>query len=628
MKAQELLDRVPGDGVRLDARSICRYLWVLVVAAFAVIVAAPAVVGCASGLGPTVLAPRSAPPTDLGAGHAWATHRLRGMTLEEKTGQLFVTYAYGERVDTNNAADVVSNRSVYGVDNAAQLIEKYHLGGIIYFTRFNNVNNPRQIAELSNGIQRVAIGQRQSIPMLISTDQEQGLVARVGPPATQFPGNMALGAGRNPSDAYDAARITGEELRAIGINENLAPVADVNVNALNPVIGVRSFAENTELVSRLTAAQVKGYQDADVAATAKHFPGHGDTTVDSHTGLPVIDHSRQQWERIHMPPFRAAIQRGVDSIMTAHIVVPALDPSGDPATLSEPIITGLLRTKLRYEGVVITDALDMAGVREKYGDDRIPVLALKAGVDQLLMPPNLDLAYHAVLSAVRSGEISERRIDQSVHRILRLKFQRGLVHDPYVDLDAINGVVGTPEHLARAQGVADQTTTLIKDDADVIPMTEGPRSVLVTGWGATTTSVLAERITARGAIASIYETGTSPDQGAVDAAVIKAASSELVVVTTNKAWAEANSGQRRLVEALLRSGTPVIAVAVRDPYDIAYFTDAPTYLATYSYTTPALESLARVLFGEIAPAGRLPVTIPKANNPDTALYEYGHGLTR
>ncbi|HEU0128654.1 MAG TPA: glycoside hydrolase family 3 protein, partial [Pseudonocardiaceae bacterium] len=473
--------------LRLDVRWAFRRVAALAVVAAFVVVAAPAVVATGSGLGAAVLASSSAPPADSRAAQAWATRMLGGMSLDEKIGQLFVTYAYGDRVDTDDPADVANNRAVYGVDNAAALIEKYHLGGIIYFTRFNNVNNPRQIAELSNGIQRVAADQRSSIPMLISTDQEQGLVARVGPPATQFPGNMALGAGRSPSDAYDAARITGEELSAIGINQDLAPVADVNVNALNPVIGVRSFAENTKLVSQLTSAQVEGYQDADVAATAKHFPGHGDTTVDSHTGIPVINHSRQQWERIDLPPFQAAIERGVDSIMTAHIVVPSLDPSGDPATLSEPIMTGLLRKELHYDGVVVTDALDMAGVREKYGDDRVPVLALKAGVDQLLMPPNLDLAYQAVRAAVHSDEISERRIDQSVHRILRLKFQRGLFHDPYVDVDAIDGVVGTPEHLARAQQIADRTTTLIKDDVELIPLAQRPRSVLVTGWGATTT---------------------------------------------------------------------------------------------------------------------------------------------
>ena len=599
---------------------------IVAVGAFLGVVVAPA--GGASGSGPGCadMAGKSASRTGSCAAQA-ASHLLGGMSLDEKIGQLFVTYAYGDRVDTDNPADVANNRAVHGVDNAAALIEKYHLGGIIYFNRFNNVNNPRQIAELSNGIQRVAAAQRQPIPMLISTDQEQGLVARVGPPATQFPGNMALGAARSTRDAYDAARITGEELRAIGINQDFAPVADVNVNALNPVIGVRSFAENTELVSRLTAAQVEGYQDADVAATAKHFPGHGDTTVDSHTGIPVIDHSREQWRRIDMPPFRAAIERGVDSVMTAHIVVPSLDPSGDPATLSEPILTGLLRSELGYQGVIVTDALEMAGVREKYGDDRVPVLALKAGADQLLMPPDLDLAYHAVRSAVRSGEISERRIDESVHRILRLKFQRGLFHDPYVDSDAIDGVVGTPAHLARAQQVADRTTTLIKDDADLIPLPKGPRSVLVTGRGATTTSALAERIAGRGVTASAHETGLNPDQAAIDTAVAKAASSDLVVVATDKAWAEANKEQRRLVEALLASGTPVVAVGVRDPYDIAYFADAPTYLATYSTTAPALESLTKVLFGEITPTGTLPVTIPVAGNPRTALYPYGHGLT-
>ena len=421
--------------------------------------------------------------TSLGAPAASASSSdridqiIKRMTLEEKVGQLFVTYAYGRTADTTDPADVAHNQQELGVANGKALIEKYHLGGVIYFAWSNNVANPEQIAGLSNGLQRVATSQPSGIPLLISTDQEHGVVTRVGPPATQLPGNMALGAGRSVPNAYDAAQISGKELRAIGINQDFAPVADVNVNAQNPVIGVRSFGSDPSLVSDMVSASVDGYQSANVAATAKHFPGHGDTATDSHYGVPIINHSRAEWDRIDAPPFRAAISRGIDTIMTAHIVVPALDPSGTPATLSKPIITDILRGEMGYDGVVITDALTMQGVRDGFGDDRIPVLALKAGVDQLLMPApgKLDIAYNAVLSAVRSGELTEDRIDQSVHRVLQLKMSRGLFQpkNVMVDESKVGSRVGTAAHQARAQAITDATVTLVKDDANALPLAKG-----------------------------------------------------------------------------------------------------------------------------------------------------------
>jgi beta-N-acetylhexosaminidase len=552
---------------------------------------------------------------------------VKKMTLEEKVGQLFVTYAYGQTADTTNPADVASNQKELGVANGKELLDKYHLGGVIYFAWSNNVANPQQIAGLSNGLQRVATRQRSRVPLLISTDQEHGVVTRVGPPATQLPGNMALGAGRSEANAFDAAQISGKELRAVGINQNFAPVADVNVNAQNPVIGVRSFGSDPSLVSSLVSASVAGYRDANVAATAKHFPGHGDTATDSHTGVPIITHSRAEWDSIDAPPFRAAVRQGIDTIMTAHIVVPALDPSGNPATLSKPIITGVLRGELGYDGVVITDALTMQGVRDGFGDDRIPVLALQAGVDQLLMPApgKLDIAYNAVLNAVRSGELTEERIDASVNRVLRLKMKRGLFEkkNVFVDESKVGSRVGTAAHQARAQQITDATVTLVKDDANALPLAEDGSRVLVTG--ASVTPTLAERIGARGLATTVLNTGTAPTDAQIATAVEQANASAQVVVATNKA--SANVRQQTLVKQLLASGKPVIVVAVRDPYDIAYFTDAPTYLATYSTTAISMESLTRVLFGEVPPSGRLPVSIPTAGDPSTALYPFGHGLT-
>ena len=402
----------------------------------------------------------------------------------------------------------------------------------------------------------------------------------------------------------------------------------MNVNPQNPVIGVRSFSEDPDLAAELTAAQVRGYEnDAGIATAAKHFPGHGDTSVDSHTGIPVIDHTRAEWERFDRPPFQAAIDAGAESIMTAHIVVPSLDASGDPATLSRPILTGILRQEMGYDGVVVTDSLGMQGVRDKYGDDQVPVLALKAGADMLLMPPDFDLAYNSVLDAVRSGEISERRIDQSVYRILRLKWKLGLVEDPYVDPADIPARVGTPEHYAAAQQITDRTTTLLKNDDNLLPLTPG-KNVLVTGWGPSTTAgTIASKMEARGDNAEVFETGTAPTDAMIETAVAKAEAKDLTVVVSYRAWVDSSAQQRKLVRRLTETGKPVIAVSVRDAYDIAYFPDVPAYLATYSWTGVSLESLVRVLYGEVSPTGKLPVTIPEAGDPSSTLYPFGAGLS-
>lgn len=557
---------------------------------------------------------------------------IRSMTLEEKVAQLFVLQVYGKSADTADPAAVAGNRRLYGVDNAQQLIARYHPGGIIYYSADPpNVDGPAQLAAFSNGIQHAALAQRVPIPATISIDQEGGIVARVQPPATQSPGSMAIAAGRRAGDARAMARITGTELRAIGVNQDYAPDADVNVNPANPVIGVRSFGSDPGLVARLVAAQVDGYRAGNVIATAKHFPGHGDTTVDSHLGVPVIDHTRAEWERLDLPPFRAAIARGVDSIMTAHIIVPALDPSRYPATLSRPIITGMLRDRLRYDGVVVTDALDMKGARAEYGDDRIPVLALQAGVDVLLKPPAdaagngvFGLQLNAVLSAVRTGQLSEARIDRSVRRILALKDRRGLFRNPYADESQVGRIVGAPAHLAAAQRVTDRTTTLVKNDARLLPLAGGSRKVLVAGWGVTTARTLADEIAKRGPVTAVRETGLTPSPAQIDQAVAAARENDLVVAVTNRAWSSPE--QVNLVKALVAAGKPVIVIAARDPYDIAYFTEATTYLATYSYTAEALRSVTKVLFGELSPVGRLPVSIPVKDAPGKVLYPYGHGL--
>lgn len=571
---------------------------------------------------------QAAPESDAPGQNARVAAATRFMSLEEKVGQLFFQNVYGSDATTPD----VRNIPLYGVASPAEVVQKYHLGGVIYFAWTDSVKNPTQITGLSNGLQKAAIGSGAHVPLMIATDQEQGVVTRIGPPATQFPGSMALGAGRSVDDARTAAAITGQELKAMGINTNFAPVADVNVNALNPVIGTRSFSSDPTLVSSMVAAQVKGYQkDAGIIATAKHFPGHGDTATDSHTGIPIITHTKAQWQQIDAPPFKAAIKAGVNMIMSGHLVVPALDPSGDPATLSRPILTDILRKELGYKGVIITDSLGMQGVRDKYGDGEVAVRAVLAGVDNLLMAPDMDAAYNAVLAAVESGRISERRLNESVARILLLKLKQGILFHPYTDASRLDSVVGTPEHLAKADAITDRTTTLIKNDDATLPMVASGKKILVTGYGAATTTTLADALTRRSATVTRTVTGAAPTDAAIADAVAKAAGQDVLVVTTMKAWdtmvTDRLGGQKRLVQALLDTGKPVVVVAVRDPYDIAYLPGVKTYLATYSYSPVAIESAVRVIVGEVAPSGKLPVDIPVAGEPATVLFPFGFGIT-
>jgi beta-N-acetylhexosaminidase len=506
-------------------------------------------------------APTATSPGDRGA---WIPDFVRGMTLEQKVGQLFVP-TFADQAD------------------AEEKIKRYHVGGLIYFP--GNARGPEQTARLSNALQRTS-----KIPLLLGVDEEQGLVTRLSY-VTRFPGNMALGATADPETARQAAKVTGTELRAVGINQNYAPVADVNVNPANPVIGVRSFSSDPALVSLMLGGAVQGYKDAGVAATAKHFPGHGDTDTDSHTGLPVINHSRAEWERVDAPPFQAAIQQGVDAIMTAHIVVPGLDDSGDPATMSPTVLTGLLRDRLGYHGVVVTDSLSMAGARQKYGASQAAVRAVQAGADQLLMPPNLAGAHAAVLSAVRKGAISQRRLDESVTRILWLKAQRGLFGDVQVDPRRAGQVVGARAHQAVARRVAERSITLVRNKGGLLPLRG--KKVHVTGpQGETLAAALRSRGVRLAASAS---------------------AADVVVLTT------LDSGAATAARIGALGGRPVVVAALGRPYDLAYAGAAQASLAAYSSSAVSLNALAGVLTGQVRPTGRLPVTVRG--------YKFGHGLT-
>jgi beta-N-acetylhexosaminidase len=557
---------------------------------------------------------------------------LASMTLEEKVGQVFVIHVYGR---TPTDADPRNLSTGRGARTFQEAIERFHPGGFIYFNFNSNIPEPldaTQVASLSNGLQEIALRQRSPVPLLMATDQEGGAVARVREPGTYFPGAMALGATRSRDRAREAARITARELRALGIHMNYAPVLDVNVNPANPVIGNRSFSETPDLVGSLGTAQVRGLQERDVSATAKHFPGHGDTDTDSHFGLAEIKHDRPTLDRIDLPPFRAAIAAGVDAIMTGHLVVPALDP-GDPAagvpappaSFSRPILTGLLREELGFDGVIVTDSLDMGGVAVRPTgcpaptDIRrcIPVAAIKAGADVLLNPPDVQIAYDAMLAAVRSGEISEARLDESVLRILELKERRGVLDDPFVDAAGVAEVVGTESHLRAAARTARRSITLLRNEARTLPLKRGQR-VLVTGRSDSGAPRLASQLAASGVDASNYTTALVPTDSDIAEARRRASGVDAVVAATNFTAASAEA-QRRFVDALRADGHRVVVAATRNPYDVGSLPIVHGHVIAYGARNISIDALAEVLLGDAELRGRLPVTIP-------GLYAYGAGI--
>ena len=467
-------------------------------------VAATVAFGASSSARARPSAPAFASPT---AETRWITRTLARMTLPEKVGQLFEVNGYGQSVRDPDPAMIKLNRQYYGVDNIAQLIQRYHLGGIIYFDWTNNLQNPSQIVRLSNGIQRVALHAHTPVPMVISTDQEQGEVLRIGPPATVFPGNMALGATRDVGLARRAANITGVELRAMGINVDNAPVVDVNVQPLNEADGIRAYGDRVPFVSKFGVAQVNGYQTRQtttgVGATAKHWPGFGDSKINSDSGIARSPQTLAQVKRTNVPPFRAALAAGVDRVMVTHILFPKITGSRIPTSLSPFWVNGFLRGQLHYDGPVVTDALDAAALSH-FSAAQVALRALRAGDDELLeiaqtptdkSPADLVSAYKAVLHAVRTGAISRRRLEESVVRILALKWRLGIVQHAIANPARVHQVVGTRAHLAVAASASRRSITLLKNSAKLLPLAANSgKRVLVTGFGQVTTETLGQDI--------------------------------------------------------------------------------------------------------------------------------------
>jgi len=570
---------------------------------------APAHADTATDTGPTSV--------DVGA-------MVDAMSLDQKIGQMTWTHVYGSSADDTSMA--ASNRARYGVDTPAQVVQKYDLGGVLYFAWSGNTNTPQQVNALSNGLQDAALDEDgPGVPLAVTIDQEGGLVARIGPPATQLPGNMALGATFDAGLARAQGDVLGSELRAMGVNVDFAPVLDVNTNPDNPVIGIRSMGADPRTVSRLGAAQIEGIQQ-HIGATAKHFPGHGDTETDSHYGLPQVTYDRATLDK-HLEPFRAAIDAGVDMIMTAHIVVDAIDPDL-PGTLSPAVLTGLLREEMGFDGIITTDALDMAAMTDHWSQAEMSVLAIRAGSDILLNSPDVDASIAGVKQAVADGTLTEERLDESVTRILEWKAERGILADAYADPAQVGDVVGSPAHLATAATIADRSMTLLRNEDRPLPLRAGEDSVLVVGAGAAWPERLAPMLAERGFdVTTELENGTSPSAAYRARAVAAAAGVDAVVFTSYNA--SGNAAQQAMAQALADTGKPLIVVAARNPYDVNVLPGADAVLNSYGYGVVNYAAVVRAIAGDINTLGKLPVAVPTADGSEVLLpLGFGHRYPR
>jgi beta-N-acetylhexosaminidase len=499
------------------------------------------------------------------------------------------------------------------------LIQRHHVSNIILFKR--NIQSAEQVHELTHNLQMIARAAGHRHPLLIMIDQENGMLRRFGESATTFPGNMALGAIGSTEIAYEIALATGRELKALGITMNLAPVLDVNNNPANPVIGVRSFGEDPYAVGQLGAAMVKGYQAASVINNLKHFPGHGDTAVDSHLALPVIPYTLERLETIELVPFKEAIKAGADSVMIAHMYLPALIPEEmEPASVSRVVITGLLREKLGFSGLIISDCLEMQAIVDTVGIARGSVMGLQAGLDLLLISHRYDRQLEgiaAVRTAVQDGTLASDTLRQAAERVLQFK-ARTLSWDDLPDASTLS-TIGCNAHLRLRDHAYELSTTLVRNTEALLPLRlqADQRLLLLLLQPTSFTQAIDEDLPGHTLLTSIQARHplvdsliitAQPDQTEY-ATILQAVNAAAVtlVVTVN---ANLDPYQGELVQRLLQSGQPIVGIAAYNPYDLLAFPALSTYLVTYEYTQPAFEAATRVIFGEIPARGKLPVSIP------------------
>lgn len=520
--------------------------------------------------------------------------RVARMSVEEKVGQVMIIGFDGPMLDADLRA----------------MLTDYHIGGVILFAR--NIESPRQVARLTNDLQRTAL-QSGHPGLILAIDQEGGRVARLTEATgfTEIPSAMALGATGDPETARTMARLLAREMRAVGLNTNFAPVLDVNNNPANPIIATRSFGSDPQQVAAFGVAYLEGLQSEGVLAFGKHFPGHGDTGVDSHVALPLVPHERERLEAVEFVPFKAAIAAHIAGIMSAHITFPAIEPTpGLAATLSSRVLTDLLRGELDYQGLLVTDSLEMKALGESlaarraefvHGDPTplAAAIALQAGADLLLF--NRDHALHRtahglIVTWVREGRIPESRLDEAVTRVLQAKARFGLLAPAPVDVETAVTQVGTAEHKALARAIAAQGITLVRDHG-LLPLREGAPLLVV--------ETPAAAGLGRALKATFVEIPNAPT--AKDIQLVQGMARDgrtILVATTDVAH---NPAQATFVTALLAARLPVIVVAMRSPYDLMAFPETPTYLATYGANPPTLDALIQVLRGAVQAQGRLPV---------------------
>ena len=515
------------------------------------------------------------------------------MTLEEKIGQMFQVGFIGTKITSE----------------ISEMIKDYHIGGIIYFKR--NIKSLEQIFNLSNELQILSASKRPGLPLLISTDQEGGMVSRlVG--GTHFPGNMILGATRNVRLAKKDGQAIARQLKAVGINMDFAPVLDINNNPLNLVIGARSFGGDPLLVANLGVAFIKGMQAEGVITCAKHFPGHGDTAIDSHLDLPVIRHGKEHLEKVELYPFKQAIKVGVDSIMTAHIYFPALEPrKGVPATLSYNVLTGLLRRELGFAGLIISDCMEMKAITNSFGTIEGSVMSIEAGSDMILVSHSLDkqkAAIKAVVKAVKEGRITEKRINQSVLRILKLKRKRiGLEGPPISDYRKINKKI--EEEIAYQ--ISKEGVTLIKDKDNLIPIDKSNnKKILVIDFLLNKLSLVGDDVENKNLLVNFLRAeGIKVEHHTFleDSNRLSLLEGiDLVIICSVNAIH--NPYQIKIIKKLHAINIPFIVLSI-NPYDLQVFPEVSTFLTIYDYSPFNLQVASQVIVGKHKAQGILPIIL-------------------
>jgi beta-N-acetylhexosaminidase len=559
-----------------------------------------------------------APPEPLDM-RSWADRTFAGLTLREKVGQVIMPWVLGDFAPEGSPSH----------ERIANYVERQGVGGVIM-----SVGTPIEVAAKLNDLQRHA-----KIPLLVAADLETGAGFRmrgaVHVPgnielggATDFPSLMAVGATGDERLAYEMGRITALEARAVGIHVPFAPVLDVNNNPDNPIINVRSFGANPVDVSRMGIAFIHGVQENGAIATGKHFPGHGDTEIDSHVALPVIRHDRQRMDSVELRPFKEAIDAGMGAIMTAHISVPSLNGGvREPSTLSPLVLTRVLRDELGFDGLVFTDAMDMSAISRRHSAGEAAVRAIEAGADVILMPPNVEQAIDGVVQAVRTGRIAEARIDASVRRILETKEQIGLDRERFVPLDRIGDLVGIPEHIAVADRIAQGSITLLKNRGDLIPL-NGTRSAQVLSVTfRRSTDILAGRHFNR-VLRETYprlstvDLDSNADEAAYADIVRRARGRPLVVVSTYSNYAGAVDAREELakfIAQLGQLGVPHVVVSFGNPYLISSFPETQAYMLAWNGSEASQRAAAGALLGAFDIVGRVPTGIPP-------IYQIGDGL--